>query len=335
MNKKVLTIIGSILLVAALGAVAFFSVMTKKIPSNPPETIGNFSGNLNNCGLFCESDDVIYFSNASDNHYLYSMNSDGSDIKRIVDVPVAFINSAGDYLYFYYDDQGDAKFMGFSGNMRGIYRIEKKGKDSLTCLDRCTSGIVSLLGNELYYQHYDNTDGMTLYHSSLDGKDKGKVVNDIINPACILYGNIYYPDQNNNFYLNEYTPGASFGSLFLEHRMYNPTASGDYIYYMNVDDNYRLYRYDLFSGLASKITNERIDAFNVYGDIIFYQTNKHAALYKAYSDGSDSIKIADGNYCNINCTSTYTFFQPFNDSSMMLYTPTYGNGNVAEFIPIP
>lgn len=329
--NKTLSIIVSFLIVAVIITGVIFSVKSKQIPKNPAETIGNTSGNLNNNGYFCESDGVVYFTNTNDNHYLYRMDLDGSNAERIMDVPVSYINAGGDYLYFYYDDQGAAKFMGVSGNMHGIYRLLKTGKGDLTCLNRCVSGILSLIGNELYYEHYDNTEGMTLYRSSLDGKVKGQVVDAIVNPACVQYGNIYYPDQDNNFYLNVYRPGSSSGSLFLEEQMYNPTAVGNYIYYMKVDDNYRLYRYDSSSNVVTKITEDRIDAFNIHGDVIFYQRNQNPALIRVNSDGTDAVVIAEGNYKNINCTSLYTYFMPFESDTITYRTPTYGGSEYTAF----
>lgn len=333
MNRKGLTITIAILVIAGLIGLVIFSNIRKQIPDNPPETLGNTSGNLNNQGLFCESDGVIYFANVNDNHYLYSMNPDGSDAKLLMDVPVSFINAGGDYLYFYYADQGEVKFMGITGNMRGIYRLDKKGKDGLTCLDRTVSGIVNLIGNTLYYQHYDNTNGMTLYYASTDGKDKGEALNKIVNPACVVYGNIYFPDQDNYFYLNEYRPGATITNMLIEEQMYNPTLVGEYIYYINVADNYCLYRYNINDGAITKVTNVRVDDFNVYGNTIFYQQNKNPALVRVNFDGSNPVILAEGNYCNINCTSTYTYFQPFNEDNVMYMTPTNNLGSVMEFIP--
>lgn len=331
MKKQYQIIILLLIIAAVIGSVILINY-SKRIPQNPADTVGNTSGNLNNQGLFCESEGIVYFANMNDNHYLYKMNSDGSDITRVLDVPAAYINSGGDYLYFYFDDQGNAKFMGIAGNMHGIYRLSKKSKGDMDCLDRCVSGIVTLIGNTLYYQHYDNVEGMTLYHCSTDGKDKGLSVKSIINPACVLYGNIFYPDQDNMFYLNEYTPGASSGSLYLSERMYNPTAIQDYIYYMNVSDNYRLYRYNLLTNESVKITNDRIDTFNVYGDMIYYQRNNDPALIAVHQDGSNPVIVAEGNYKNINCTSTYTYFMPF-ENDTVFRTPTYNAGYIEEFNP--
>lgn len=331
--KKRLSIIIPVSICILIILLAVLNTISKKIPQNPIGTIGNLAGNLNNMGMFCEDDGVIYFSNLDDNHYLYSMNLDGTNLKRLAEVPAAYINAAGDYLYFYYDDQGDAKFMGVAGNMHGIYRISKKGKDDLTCLDRCVSGIACLVDNTIYYQHYDNNEAMTFYSSSLDGKNKGQVLKTIVNPSCVINSTIYYPDTDDNFYLNRYTPGATTGSKYSDTRMYNPIPSGNYIYYMSVDNDYCLYRYELSSGESVKITSDRVDTFNVYDNMIFYQRNKKPALIAVMTDGSDAKIVAEGNFKNINCTSEYTYFTSFHDDTVYR-TPTHYAEYVEEFSPM-
>lgn len=306
-----------------------------KIPENPAETTGNSAGNLNNNGFFCESDGVIYFANSLDGYTLYSMDPVSLEARKVSDVPVSYINAAGDYLYFYYNDNGDAKFMGLAGNMRGIYRVPKDGSDTPTSLDRTTSGIVSLLGNKLYYQHYDKETAMTLYSCGLDGSDKGMLLDKAINPSCSLHTSIYYSDRENKNYLSVLNPLNASTQVFLDARAYNPVISGDYIFYMDVDDDYKLYRYNMFDGTVNKITNERIDLFNVYESYVFYQTNSSSRprLVRMMIDGSNPEIIAEGNYTDVNCTSTYTFFREYDDESSFYMTPTMGMVYVTSFIP--
>lgn len=337
-SNRRLNIIALIVLILIVLFIATISIITghnKKIPLNPEETIGSTAGNLNNMGYFCESDGVIYFANSNDNYHLYAMDPTTFSARLITDVPVSYINAAGDYLYFYYNDTGDAKFMGVAGNMRGVYRIKKNGKDSLNCLDRTTSGIVSLLGNKLYYQHYDNTEGMTLYSVTTDGKEKEQISKSIINPSCIMYGDIYYPDTENMFYLNVLDVETNSCAYYLPERMYNPIASGDYIYYMNVNDNYALYRYDYFAHTTQKLLNERVDAFNVYGNNIFIQTNSDTPyLIRMNGDGSNPMIIAEGVYTDINCTSMYTFFRPFESENSFYMIRTEGGTEYSLFNPV-
>ncbi len=331
MNKKALGIIFAILVIALIIGAVVLSKYMSRIPDNPPDTIGNSSGNLNNKGLYCESDGYIYFANINDNNYLYRMDSNGTNAVKLIDVPVSYINAGGDYLYFYFDDPGGTKFMGVAGRMSGIYRL-KKGEKDFVCLDKCTSGILNLVGNTLYYEHYDNENGMQLYHSSLDGKDKGLSVNEIVNPACVINGEIYYSEQDSQL-LKIYRPGSSEGRPFMDYAVYNPVVEGTDIYFMNMNDDYRLYRYSLSSGTLTKITDERIDTFNVYGGVIFYQRNHDPALIRVDADGQNAIVIAEGNYENINCTSTYTFYSPFKEPSTYITYTFGGNGESARFSP--
>ncbi|MCR5672123.1 MAG: DUF5050 domain-containing protein [Lachnospiraceae bacterium] len=332
MNKR---IIGAIIAVVIIGSIIGGVILAQymsRIPDNPRGTIGNTSGNLNNKGLVCESDGYIYFANLTDNHYLYRMNLDGSDPVKLIDVPVSYINAAGDYLYFYFDDPGGTKFMGIAGRMSGIFRL-KKGEKDFVCLDKCTSGVLSLDGSTLYYEHYDNKDGMQLYHSSLDGKDKGLVADEIINPACIVGGDIYYSEQDSQK-LKIYRPGDDAARIYMDKAVYNPVAVGTNLYFMDMNDNYCLYRYSLSDGQLTKITDERVDTFNVYENVIFYQRNQNPALIRVNADGSDPIIIAEGNYENINCTSTYTFYSPFKEDAMYITYTFGGNGESASFTPI-
>ena len=333
MNKKVIGIAVAAGIIVAIVVSVILIKKFSKIPDNSADTIGNTSGNLNNKGLVCEDGDYIYFSNLSDSHCLYRMRSDGSDPEKLIDVPVSYINSAGDYLYFYFDDPGGTKFMGVAGRMSGIFRL-KKGEKDFVCLDKCTSGVLNLIGSTLFYEHYDNTNGMQLYHSSLDGKDKGLSVDEIINPACVINGDIYYSEQDSQL-LKIYRPGSSEGRLFMNYAVYNPVVDGSDLYFMNMNDDYKLYRYSLSDGDLTKITDERIDTFNVYGSVIFYQRNQDPALIRVNTDGSGAIVIAEGNYENINCTSTFTFYSPFKEDRMYLTYTFGGNGESVSFNPIP
>lgn len=334
-RTNIIVVVSIIVIIAVVSLGAVIYGHNKKIEQNPPGTMGNTSGNLNNMGYFCENDGLIYFANSEDNYYLYELDPMTMIARLVVEVPVAYINSAGDYIYFYYNDQGDAKFMGVAGNMRGVYRAKKDSSDAPTCLDRSTSGIIALLDNNIYYQHYDNTDGMTLYSVATDGSNKEQVAKAIVNPSCIISNRIYYPDQDNGFCLNTFDPETKICEMFAPERMYNPTVSGNYIFYMNVSDNYSLYRYDLSSHINAKLTNERIDTFNVYGSTVFLQTSskKNPCLMRISADGTQQEIIAEGIYTEINCTSDYTFFRAFDNQNLFYFVPTQYGTQISEFHP--
>ena len=59
-KKTLLILIPFLLFVIIVGALA---IVGDRIPDNPPETVGNTAGNLNNSGYFCEYDGKVYFAN--------------------------------------------------------------------------------------------------------------------------------------------------------------------------------------------------------------------------------------------------------------------------------
>ncbi len=106
----------------------------------------------------------------------------------------------------------------------------------------------------------------------------------------------------------------------------NVIIEGTYLYYMNIDDSYRIYRMNISTHEKEKLTEDRVDIFNVYGDNIFYQRNSESepALVHMKTDGSGASIVASGNYTNINCTSTYTYYHDFGNSAYIYRVPTVG-----------
>lgn len=56
-KKALFILIPFLLFVIIVGALA---IVGDRIPDNPPETVGNTAGNLNNSGYFCEYDGTVY-----------------------------------------------------------------------------------------------------------------------------------------------------------------------------------------------------------------------------------------------------------------------------------
>ena len=192
-----------------------------------------------------------------------------------------------------------------------------------------------LIDDYVYYQHYDNNNGMTLYRCSTNNEDKGEVLKEIVNPCCVYNSDIYYPDQNNYFYLNVFDTDTLKSTPYLNERMYNPVFSNGYIYYINISNGYCLSRYSFDSHSTEDLTTDRVDCFNILGDVIFYQRNAEdtPALMRMRSDGSDSVMIAMGNYSNINMTTVYTYFHSYGDPMDMYRVSTTGNPRPEAFRP--
>lgn len=323
MQKK----FAAVLSIIVLFIIALVIVMTflKRVPQNDPLTVGNTSGNLNNLGYFCEDAKKIYFANASDKYYLYSMNKDGSELTCLVKSPVRYINSAGDYLYFYQETTTENGAFGTMIRNNGVYRLKKGKNNSADCLDRTASKVVSLIGNILYYEHYTPKDGIQLYSVPIDKGERGLLNEEDINPACVVNGVIYYASPANRFALCRYQPAINRSEIVLgDPKTFQPVYDDGKIYFMNVSDDYKIYALDMNSGEVRQITDCRVDAFNVYQGVIFYQKNdpNEPALMRMNASDLAPLVVANGNYCDINITSQFTYFRDFTEDNFFYFTGT-------------
>lgn len=327
-NILILSITGVILIVLLV-----LVILSSRIPMNDEFTTGNTPGNLNNGGYFCELDERVYFANAYDNFALYSMNPDETDLIKLNDGAVSSINAAGNYLY-YFQNSGSTDVGGIGGAVRisGIYRSNLKGK-SVIGLDRCNIVSMQLCGNYLFYEKYDKQVGTSLTKVRIDKKDMQTVAEGIINPNCCVNGRIYYNGTAEDHYLHALDVSTGRDAVIWQGNIWNPIVQGDYVYYMDVGEDYRLCRYNLTSNVVEVLTNDRIDMFNVYDNYIYYQVSSadSPALKRMLTDGSSQELVREGVYQNINITSEYVYFNSFNESTPVYKTYTYGPVNVTTF----
>ena len=335
MNDKVKVglILGVVVLVLVVSSVV--ASWMGRIPENPAGTEGNTTGNLYNQGLYCESDGKIYFSNPYDGGALYSMNTDESDMKKLHGGASKYINAAGNYLYYWQASEGTGKAgLGYVIGISGLYRMRNDGK-KVSGLSRDSVGYVKLVDNTIYYQHQDKENGITLHQIGTDKKGDQVLVEKNIPPLATYQNKIYYSgfEKDHNLYAIDLATGTN--QRVLEANMCYPTVENGYVYYMDVDANYRLCRLDLanLDAGATVLTNDRVDVYNVYGNCIFYQRNAETnpALIRMNMDGSKPEVVAEGNYTNINCTSNYTYFQLFGQDTPVYKVATNGGTQVTNF----
>lgn len=328
--KNILAIIIALVIVMILILCVIF---IGRIPENEADAVGNSPGNLNNGGYFCESDGRVYFANAYDNNSLYSMNPDETDMVKLSGNSVSSINAAGNYLYYYMtSDAGSGSGLGYMGQSAGIYRSTKKGK-STAGLGRCNIVSMQLCGNYLYYETYSSQNGTSLDKIRIDKTDQQTVAKEIINPNCFANGRIYYNGTSEDHYLYALDVRTDRSSIVWTGNLWNPIVQGNYVYYMDISENYRLCRYNLIDQVVEILTNDRIDMFNVYDGYIYYQVSSPdaPALKRMRTDGSSQELVREGIYQNINITSEYVYFNAFNEPTPIYKTYTYGPVNVTTF----
>ncbi len=283
-KRNIIIVCIVVIVLASLFAVAIFS---GRIPMNDVSTVGNTAGNLNNGGLFCESDGRVYFSNAYDNNALYSMNADETDMVKLNSNSVASINAGGDYLYYYMESGTNGKGLGFMGRTAGIYRSEKDG-GHVACLDRTYAVTMQLCGSYLYYQDYNNKTGTVLSKIKIDKSEKTEVADYVINPASYMNGLIYFNGTQNDHALYTLNTATDAITSVWAGNIWNPVYLNGFVYYMDVLNDYRLCRYNMAENVIEVLTNDRVDFFNIYADYIYYQKSSKTdpALKRMYTDGS-------------------------------------------------
>lgn len=332
-RKKGLIILGVLICIAAV--ISFVRYQLNKTYFNDGYVNGNISGNLYNAGLFCESDGVIFFSNPSDDHKLYSMTTAGTDVKKLCDDTVSYINADEHYVYYVRNNSvNDSAFSFLKGNNNSLCRIRRNGGD-IMILDDAPSLYASLIGNYVYYIHYDKSSASTLYRVKIDGREKEQIHKSPILPCSTSGSFFYYNGVDSDHAIYRMDTSSNTPELVYDGICYSPVVIGDIAYYLDAGNNYRLTRTDLTTGETVTLTRDRVDCFNVAGSSIYYQKNSNdsAALCRIGTAGGEAEEIMPGNYTDINITSDYVYFYPFNNDTVCYRCPILG-GSATQFIPL-
>ena len=333
MSKVKLTIT-VVIIVLILTGITVGNYLMERVPENPPGTIGNTGGNLQNGGLFCEVDGVVYFSNPYDSNTLYRMNPDESNLKKLNSMGVKWINAAGKYLYFYQYSSSKGSGLGYVIETTGMYRMDNKGKKN-TLLKRDTLENLILVDNHLYYQDLSKSP-ITFDRISIDKEEEATLLDYRVTPGSAISGMIYYANYEDNFYLYGLDTATGMNHMLWDHRMWNPIYHTDgYIYFMDMESEYQLHRYHPSSKAHEVLTTDRVEMFNVSGDMIYYQKNNpnDSGLMRMYTNGSGQELVSSGIYQNINITSNYVYFNAFDAPTPVYRQSANGPLNVSIFQP--
>lgn len=324
--------IGVLLALLIVGGLIYSVFFYNKTIDNPEDAVGNAHGNINNKGYFCEQDGVIYFANAYDNYTMYSMNSDGSQMKKLTKVPVSEINVCGDHIYFYQTDSTAASDLGSVIRASGVYRCDLNGKN-IKCLKKCVAGNMLLVGDYIYFQYYVKNEGYYLSKISVNGGDVIQLEYSTANPSSAYEGSIYYNGVEDDHYLYRMNAAYDSSSLLYDGDVWNPVYQNGYVYYMNVADHYSLCRLNLSTQELTVLTRDRVDFFAVADEYVYYQTAdaESPALKRVRIDGTGEELVQSGVYSNINVTSEYVYFNAFEAPVPVYRVSAYGNVSVQLF----
>ncbi|MBQ2802610.1 MAG: DUF5050 domain-containing protein [Lachnospiraceae bacterium] len=327
--KKRTYIIAGVIAAIVLTILIALGILSEHIIMNPAGTVGNTAGNLNNAGLFCEYNGTVYFSNSFDGGSLYSMNPDETNFQKLNDVNARNILAGGEYLYYLRTGTSTDTGMGSLRSVNSFNRCKLNGSNTVG-LTRDVVVCGQLVDNYLYLLTAGQ-EHPEFYKLKIDNSDKQLLADYEINPASVQNGIIYYNGTMTNHYLYGLDTSSDASSEIWHGNLWNPIVEGDYVYYMDVEHNYRLCRYSLSQDVVEVLTNDRVDCFNVgYGYIYYQKNDANPGLVCMRMDGTDVSVIAEGIYTNINITSQYVYFKEFGDEAI-LYHSYLGSNSYSSF----
>lgn len=331
MKGKLLPILG-ILAVLILSVVTYYS---KQTVYNDENTAGNTSSNLMNNGLFCEYEDSIYFSNPADEGRLYVMGSDLSDCKRLSTDTVAHINVAGKYIIYARHNQNQTKDNQnvFSISDTGMYRTDKNGKNVKTLFDRVVNN-VNLSGNTVFFQQ-NNSSGFGVYRIDIDKSNQKEVFKGPVSPLAIKDGVLYYPGIEDNHYIYQTKLSSTESKLLYKGNAALVTVAGNFLYFLDLDNAHALTRIKLDGSNPTILTDKPTSTYNVTpdGKYLYYQVDNGTenGIYRLDLSTKQEQCLKKGDFCNINTTGQFVFFQKFDEDTT--YYATHIGQKTAKFKP--
>ncbi len=331
--KKIISIILIILCIAGIGGGIFYINSITKDYYNEGYVNGNTAGNLYNNGLFCEYDGIIYFANQNDKEHLYQMNIDGTGVKKLSDDSVAFINADENYIYYTRTgDNSESDFAFLHVNTHSLCKIRRDGKGEVKVLDTDPCMYASLVGNYLYYIHYNDTEASTLYRIKNDGKERTMVFPQPYYTCSTNDRFIYYNGLENDHNVYRYDTATGAQSLFYEGNCWMPIVEGNVIYFMDCNNSYSLAKVDLSTGEKVTLANDWIECFNVHnGTVYFQRTGDSPAFCSVRTDGSDYTVLKEGIFTEIHAAGDLVFFKDYN--SEKFYKMSARDGWISLFNP--
>ncbi len=334
MKKHIPLIVILTLLLCAVGTGAFF-LWNSRTKFNRSYVNGNTAGNLYNTGLFCEDNGTIFFANPSDGHRLYSMGINGTDLKKLSDDVVTYINVDEHYVYYIRTNpRATHQYAFLDSATDSLCRVNRENGRSEVILDQEPSMYASLLGDYIYYVRYEKETASTLYKVKIDASGREQV-SDQPFFTCSTNGQYFYHNGiASDHYIWQHDTATDTSRMIYNGNCWMPIVVGSDAYFLDCDNNYALARANLLDGSVTLLTRDRVDCYNIVDNYIFFQKNDPVspALCRMRTDGTEYAVIAEGNYTDINATSRYVYFSDFSNGTMY-YTSITPGGMVNIFNP--
>jgi hypothetical protein len=244
---------------------------------NAPEIITEY---IFNSGSSSIQGDRIYFSNTNDGGTLYSMKTDGSDLRKLNE----------EWIQWFYLSDGMIYYQDGSGL---IYSMKTDGSSQQRLSDDA-SGAIHVLDGKIYYSN--RNDDYKLYSMNIDGSDRKKLSDD--NPLYmnVVGDQIYYSGELNGSDakgIYRIKTDGSEKTKLSDDLPFDMLVVDDWIYFNNQRDEYKLYAMRTDGSDRHKLIDDYALKMSIVGDRIYYVKGDEWKVYSVKTDGSDRRLISD------------------------------------------
>ncbi len=337
MKKRIIYIIIFLIIVLAVAGGIVAYINSNKFEYNDADATGNTAGNLYNGGLFCEYDGYIYFANPNDYNQLYRMDENGENLQKIHSDKPKYLNMYNDYIYYVRFNHNSGQEVVFRGNVFGVYRLSLSENTAEELYEDLVDSL-TLSGNKLYFQSYNDEDLIEVKSIGIDGKKLEKVSTDDYLPLSVYNGEIYYSNVSYNHNIVKIDVDNNMPITVKEGNYYMPIVEENILYYIDVEAGYKLMKENLDTGVSEILSEDKCINYNVstkYG-IIYYQCENDETDHRLMMmdlDGGNATLVEKGDFSNIHITKNYTYYYKIivGGESQLYYVETGKTPNPQQF----
>nr|WP_280921784.1 DUF5050 domain-containing protein [Paenibacillus sediminis] len=150
------------------------------------------------------------------------------------------------------------------------------------------SGMMVQKGDWIYFSGYHNNSPIGLYKMKSDGTSVKKLTDRTPYSINVVGNWVYYMEGGGEIFRIR-TDGTEKTDLKV--RGDNLLVVGDWVYFHNLADNWRLYKVSVDGKTKKRLTSESVNDINIFGDWIYYINQTDYSIYKIKTDGSMRKKI--------------------------------------------
>lgn len=249
----------------------------KPTTQNDPEIISEDIFNNGSCSI---QGDRIYFCNNNDGGSLYSMKTDGSDIRKLNEEWTQWFYLADNMIYY---QNGSGQICSMNTDGTGQQKLNDDNSSNINVVD-----------GRIYYCNID--DNFILYSMNTDGSDRKKLSDDTPLYMNVVGDRIYYSGELNGSGEKGIYSIKIDGSdkiKLSDDLPFQMDVKDNWIYYNNQNDNYKLYTMKTDGSDRHKLIDDYAPSMNIVGDRIYYIKGDEWTIYSVKTDGTERRLLSD------------------------------------------